>query len=113
MSIEDIADEYIIQLEGASKGRTGFLEKAFKIIGHEPKIKFHSAQLSMMQKMVASGLCSCVQFREVMQNIPEIVTIPFKDALRYPIALEWSPEHKHNSAFDDMVLFAKKYSTSH
>ena len=111
VSIEDIADEYIIRLEGPSEGRDGILEKWFKVMGREPKIKFHTAQLSMMQNMVASGLCCCIQFREVMQNIPEIVTIPFKDTYKFPVVLEWNPEHKHNSAFDDIVLFAKKYSS--
>ena len=63
----------------------------------------------MTLNMVANGLCCCIQFREVMEGNPEIVTIPFAEPIIRPAQIRWNNAIRHNSAFADLIGFAKTY----
>lgn len=104
VTVDDIRDEPLIQLDGNFKGREGIMD-----VAHERNDKFRTSQISMTRNMVSNGLCCCIQFREVMAGCPDVVTIPFEKPNIHPAQIRWNNAVKHNSAFADLIAFAKSY----
>ena len=104
LKIEDIYDEPIILLDKALM-RGGVINDLYSKYGYTPNIKFRTSQISMLYQMIENGICSTIQFKGVIKDNENIISIPFEEKTIYPIKLTWNPHIPHNSAFHDLMNF--------
>lgn len=83
------------------------ITSAFAAAGIEPNIVHLSSQLYMIKEFISSGFACGFMFRDIAENIPNIVSIPLSEPITSKIILVWSKERHMSSDVMKFIDYAK------
>lgn len=109
LTIEDLKDEHLVLFKNSFFQTERILER-FKQNGYNPNILLHTAQVTTMQNMAASGLAIGFIFKFLLESTPGLVGIPLDPPMRTRISLVWKQGEHLSSNMNQLIQFVKNYS---
>lgn len=109
VSIADLCNEPLVLFKNSFFQTERILER-FKQSGCTPNVLLHTAQVSTMLNMAASGLAIGFIFRFLLKSAPDLVGIPLEPPMRTQISLVWKQGEYLSSNMNHLVTFVKNYS---
>lgn len=109
LTIEDLKDEQLVLFKNSFFQTERILER-FKQNGYNPNILLHTAQVTTMQNMAASGLAVGFIFKFLLESTPGLVGIPLDPPMRTRISLVWKQGEHLSSNMNHLIQFVKNYS---
>ena len=109
LTIEDIKDEQLVLFKN-SFFQTERILKRFNQSGYNPNILLHTAQVTTMKNMAASGLAVGFIFKFLLESTSDLVGIPLDPPMRTQISLVWKQGEHLSSNMNHLIQFVKKYS---
>lgn len=109
LTMEDLKDEPLVLFKNSFFQTERILER-FKQSNHTPNIMLHTAQVTTMQNMAASGLAVGFIFKFLLKSSPDLVGIPLTPPMRTQISLVWKQGEHLSSNMNHLIQFVKNYS---
>ena len=85
-----------------------FSNYSLNIIGLKPNYQFQTGQSTILRQVLVYNDYGSVHFKGIMMPYDDIVKIPFKPRVYYPIRLIWNKDRKHTDAFKDFIEYMKE-----
>lgn len=111
LTIEDLKDEPLVLFKN-SFFQTERILKRFKQQGYSPNILLHTAQVTTMQNMAASGLATGFIFEFLLKSRSDLVGIPLEPPMRTQVSLVWKQGEHLSNNMNHLIQFIKKYAAT-
>lgn len=108
LSIEELANEPMILLPD-SFFATSELKRMFYEKGIALNVVLYTANLSLIKQLLVSAREGTFLSRELAQQYPDLVSIPFKEPIKVVNTLTWNKQQLKNSALQQFIDFVKIY----
>lgn len=109
VSIEDLKDTPLILFKNSFFQTERILER-FDRSGCQPNILLHTAQVTTMQNMAASGLAAGFVFSFLLESTSGLIGIPLDPPMRTQVSLVWKQGEYLSGNMNHLIRFVKQYA---
>lgn len=107
LTLEDLDGEKMVlmpELFFQSK----LLEERFARETLRPQIILRTSQIYTMVQLVKRQLAVGFLYREMLQDDPELIFVPFQDPMEIQLSLIWKKHHYRSSGMTELISFFRK-----
>ena len=109
VTVEDLKVEPLVLFKNSFFPTERILAR-FKENGYTPHILLHTAQVTTMQNIAASGLAVGFVFDFLIESTPSLIGIPLDPPMRTQVSLVWKQGEHLSSNMNHLIQFVKNHS---
>ena len=84
------------------------LEERFAKAGIQPQILFRTSQIYTMLQLVKKRQAVGFLYREMVQEDPELIFVPFQDPMEIQLSLIWKEHHYRSAGMAELLGFFRE-----
>ena len=84
------------------------LEDRFAKAGIQPQILFRTSQIYTMLQLVKKQQAVGFLYREMVQEDPELIFVPFQDPMEIQLSLIWKENHYRSAGMAELLGFFRE-----